>query len=154
MEMKEPMRAVVMACSARKRKDVGLMPAERRYDGSAWRVLHAGFRAAEARAGVPPTVVVLSAEFGFIAPGQPIPDYDQLMDPARAAEFVADPRQRRALVDLLGDAGTVFLGGGALYRDTTRRCLDAAGYRATLVDPVPNRGSGDQLGGLRRFLLV
>lgn len=141
-----------MACSARKRPDAGHLPAEERYDGSAWRVLRAGLRGIKDRGGVPPTIVVLSAEFGFIAPGLPIPDYDRVMDLSRATEFGVDPRQRHALATLMGQVNEVFLGGGSLYRQVSRTALADNGFQGRLVEPVRPRGVGDLLSELRRIL--
>jgi len=62
----------VIACSATKKKDVGLLPALVRYDGPTFRVLRKYLR----RATEPPTVLILSAKYGLIEADHPIPDYD------------------------------------------------------------------------------
>lgn len=73
-------RLLVLACSARKRIDAGLLPAIDRYDGPAFRVL----RAYLADAADPPDVLILSARHGLIPADREIPDYDQMLTPEAA----------------------------------------------------------------------
>ena len=73
-------RLLVLACSARKRKGAGLLPAINRYDGPAFRVL----RKFLADADEPPDVFVLSARYGLIPSHQEIRDYDRRLTPGTA----------------------------------------------------------------------
>jgi len=76
-------RLLVMACSAAKKKDAGLLPALARYDGPAFHVL----RKYLAHATDAPTVFILSARFGLLDADHPIPDYDRRIS-AEAAEAI------------------------------------------------------------------
>jgi hypothetical protein len=64
-------RTVILACSARKRRDVGELSALARYDGPAWRTLRTNLTCMIE----PP--FALSAEYGLISVYQEIPDYDR-----------------------------------------------------------------------------
>ena len=65
-------RLLVMACSAAKKNDVGLLPAIVRYDGPAFHVLRKHLR----HANDTPTVLILSAKYGLIDTDHAIPNYD------------------------------------------------------------------------------
>ncbi|MCE9563913.1 MAG: hypothetical protein K8U57_17870 [Planctomycetes bacterium] len=76
----------MLACSATKKKDVGLLPARVRYDGPAFHVLRKYLR----RATEPPTVLILSAKYGLIEADHAIPDYDCRITAAIAEAIRAD----------------------------------------------------------------
>jgi hypothetical protein len=80
---------LILACSATKRDDPGLLPAIKRYDGPAWRVLRKALRE---RPGLDLRVSVwsLSAEFGLIYGYRQIAWYDRKMTVARALELHPD----------------------------------------------------------------
>ena len=80
-------RLLVLACSARKRTDAGLLPAIDRYDGPAFRVLRRFLAGAD---DPPPDVLVLSARYVLIAAACEIPDYDQLLTPEAADALRSD----------------------------------------------------------------
>lgn len=108
-------RLLIIACSQKKRKDEGLLPAIERYDGPAFRVLRKYLREAQCDA---PVVYVLSAEFGLILGSQLIPDYDRLMSKERADAISAVVGDRfRALVRA-SEWSSVALSLGKTYRDT------------------------------------
>ena len=79
-----PDRMLILACSQRKRRDKGLLPAVERYDGPAFRVLRRFLRESSSRV---PDVLILSAEHGLIPHDLPIADYDRKMTPTRAREL-------------------------------------------------------------------
>ena len=81
----EPKRLLIMACSQRKRSDPGLLPAIERYDGPAFQVLRKFRREYPIEAQSLDTYI-LSAEFGLIPAGKPIPRYDSRMTPKWAQE--------------------------------------------------------------------
>jgi hypothetical protein len=126
-------RLLVLACSARKRKDAGHLPALDRYDGPAFRVL----RAYLAHAGDPPDVLVLSARYGLISAGHEIPDYDHRLS-AEAADAL-----RPDVLRALGDA----LAGGA-YAEVAF-CLGRDYHRAVAghEEVVPARTTVSLIAG-------
>ena len=77
-------RCLVLSCSRAKRRDSGLLPALERYDGPLFRVLRKYLRLnPEAQL----SILILSARFGLITAGTPIPYYDQRMTFLRAQEL-------------------------------------------------------------------
>ena len=92
------MRLLLLACSATKRPDVGLLRAIDRYDGRAFRLLRKYVREQPNRVGSL-DILILSAEFGLIAADTPIPFYDRRMDARRAIELRPQVRpQARSLL--------------------------------------------------------
>jgi len=85
-------RALLTTCTALKRADAGLLPAEDRYEGP-----RVAFARAEAdRRGLP--LLFLSGVFGVVAADAPLPPYDHALLPDEVAALV--PRasaQLRAL---------------------------------------------------------
>lgn len=79
-------RLLILKCSARKRDGADLLPAIERYDGPLWQVLRSVQRDQPLLVS-DVDVYVLSAAFGLIPAGQPIPWYDQTMAPERADEL-------------------------------------------------------------------
>jgi cytoplasmic iron level regulating protein YaaA (DUF328/UPF0246 family) len=83
--MSSSKRLLILACSQRKRRDAGLLPAVARYDGGSYRVL----RKAK-RDGLWPEnldVLILSAKYGLIEASTSIADYEQRMTQQRAKEL-------------------------------------------------------------------
>lgn len=142
----EGRRLLILACSRGKRPDVGLLPALERYDGPAFRILRRYLRTAPAN---PPDVCVLSAEFGLIAAGTPIPVYDRQMTPARAEEL--RPAVHEGLSALLDPApASIFVCAGALYR---RALADIALLTdAPTSVTIATGARGRQLAALRDWL--
>lgn len=77
-------RLLILSCSQRKRPDEGLLPAVKRYDGPAFRILRRFLSENPSRA---PDILILSAEHGLIPHDLPITLYDRKMTPARAREL-------------------------------------------------------------------
>lgn len=75
---------LIIACSQRKRSDVGLLPAIARYDGPAFRLLR---RFLQKPPPELPDIYILSAKFGLISQEHPIPYYDQRMTQQRSREL-------------------------------------------------------------------
>lgn len=138
------MRLLILSCSATKRTDPGLLPAQSRYAGPAYRVLRKALR--ELAQAVHPQVAILSAEFGLIAADTPIPWYDRRMDPARAAALA--PAVQRELRGLLADRPTdVFVHLGRDYLPALG-AIPPGPWQLTYADG----GIGRRLGQLRRWL--
>jgi hypothetical protein len=111
-------RALLLACSARKSQAPGLIPALERYDGPAYRMLRR--RQREGRLGTDLQVWILSARYGLIEAGALIASYDQKMTCARAlelsahADFAEDGPFARAL-EALPAGAELFVNLGQLY---------------------------------------
>ena len=145
------MRLLILACSATKRHDAGLLPALDRYDGPSYRTLRR-FLADQPAQRNALDVLILSAESGLIGGTTPIPDYDRRMDPVRAAEL------RLSVVDVLAvhldeqryEATFVSLG-----RDYAPALEITDDVRPNLgVLTVASGGIGMRLGQLRRWLIA
>jgi len=96
------MTILLLPCSASKKKDEGLLPAEHRYTGSLFRV---GMTLAEEKGF---EVIILSAKFGFIAPSTPIPFYnDKLKRPYSGNDWP--------------DGSGFFLGGSSYFQNAPSR---------------------------------
>ena len=106
-----PRRLLILACSAAKRPDPGLMPAIERYDGPAFKVLRKYLRET---GGPGPAVWVLSAEHGLIRGDRPIEDYDRRMDRARAAALA--PGVARDWAVAFAGVSEVAVSVGKVYR--------------------------------------
>lgn len=76
-------RLLILSCSRNKRNGTELLPAYERYDGPSFRLLRR-FLNQELN---PPSVYILSAEFGLIRSNEFIPFYDRQMTKQRAAEL-------------------------------------------------------------------
>ncbi len=100
-------RVLVTTCSAAKRRDPGLLPARHRYRSPRL----AAVAARAAATGIP--WLILSGEFGLLAPDDPIPWYDHLLRPEEAADLV--PRVADRLREL--DVSAVTLVTGRLADD-------------------------------------
>jgi len=126
-------QSVLMACSAAKRPDAGLMPACNRYDGPIWRTWRAWHRAKPA--ALWPQTIILSASFGIMPADRPIPDYDTRLGPAKAAAIAG-----------------IYLCGGRLYRETAALMLARIGFTGRIVAAPAGAGIGTQRAYLRAWL--
>jgi cytoplasmic iron level regulating protein YaaA (DUF328/UPF0246 family) len=121
-------KLLLIACSNRKVRTPGLIPAIERYDGVNYRVIHK----LEREGKFPPNVdiKILSAKFGLIDASTPIAFYDQRMDRQRAEELHS--QVTHALKRIFGqkqydevyvNMGKVYLGAMAeldRFRDCTK----------------------------------
>ncbi|MEN9936071.1 MAG: hypothetical protein RLZZ387_2650 [Chloroflexota bacterium] len=145
------MRLLILACSATKRHDVGLLPALDRYDGPSYRTLrrflthHPEKRDALA-------VLILSAEFGLIGDDTLVPDYDRRMDAARATEL--RPSIADALTAQLNGRhyGATFVSLGRDYAAALVITDEVRSWLGNLT--VASGGIGTRLGQLRRWLVA
>lgn len=81
-------RLLLLSCSARKRPEVGAIPAWQRYDGVFYRVLRRYLRGQDqVQLGRDLHLVILSAEYGLLDGRACITSYDRRMDRHRAAEL-------------------------------------------------------------------
>lgn len=137
-------RLLIIACSAKKRPDAGVMPAIDRYDGPWYRTL----RRYRALGGAMPDVWILSGEFGLIHGSTPIPDYNQLMTINRAA--LLEKQIRDALIRAMRpEVNDVFVCAGAVYVQTLMRHRAVFDGRPVHVAPG---GIGTKMGHLKRWL--
>ncbi|HEX6290924.1 MAG TPA: hypothetical protein VFZ66_17195 [Herpetosiphonaceae bacterium] len=140
-------RLLLIACSQSKRPDPGLLPARARYTGGAYQILNKA-----EREGVPlPQVLILSAEFGFLRPTDPIPDYDRRMTAQRVLEIESTLRAQwtQIVVPMLAGITSTLVVMGYQYRSTLIRAdalLDLPG----LV--IAQGGLGTQRQQLTRWL--
>jgi hypothetical protein len=107
------MKLLLIACSNRKIRTDGLLPALERYDGGTYRVI----RKAQREGYFPPNVdiKILSAKFGLIDAKTPIPYYDQKMDRKRAEELrVLVSRDLEQLIHG-GRYSEIFINMGKVY---------------------------------------
>jgi hypothetical protein len=107
-----PKPLFIISCSSTKVPDAGLLPAWRRYDGPAYRVLRRQLRE---RGPLDCRIAILSAEHGLIELHTPIADYDRRMDALRGAELAARPSELLT-PGLIADTSEVYVFGGAVYR--------------------------------------
>jgi hypothetical protein len=142
-------RAVIIACSARKRRSEAELSALARYDGPAWRTLRANLTCLVE----PP--FALSAEHGLISAYQEIADYDRRLTPARVRELV-DQVADQLVAAIRGGRfrGEIFAYGGALYRELLEAARDLAQCELDRAIPITfsSGGIGDQLGQLKAWL--
>jgi predicted dehydrogenase len=141
-------RLLIIACSRAKRPDAGTMPAIDRYDGPAFRQLR---RAARAGLLGDVTVLILSARYGLIPDGWMIPDYDQVMTPARAAELASSVSL--TLWRWLGqhECVDVFVNLGQGYTPALAGFEDWCTVRGIIVTQAA-RGIGERLVQTKRWL--
>lgn len=138
------MRLLILSCSATKRDDAGLLPAARRYDGPAFRLLRKALR--ELAQAAHPQVAILSAKFGLIAGDTPISWYDRQMDAARALALA--PIVQLALPRFLSaDTSEVFVNLGRHY-ESALGTVPTGPWCVTYAQG----GIGERLGQLRRWL--
>jgi hypothetical protein len=142
------MRLIILACSATKRYDLGLLPALSRYDGPAFRTLRNALAAiAPAHR---PDVLILSGKYGLITPTTPLPNYDHQMTTAQALGL---RDQVRAALDqhlLTCRYDETFISLGAVYQTALPR--DSLGVRLGQLC-YASGGIGVRLGQLKRWLL-
>jgi hypothetical protein len=143
-------QSVLMACSAAKRPDAGLMPACNRYDGPIWRTWRAWHRAKPA--ALWPQTIILSASFGIMPADRPIPDYDTRLGPAKAAAIAGEAAQLDQLAQLTAGAAGIYLCGGRLYRETAALMLARIGFTGRIVAAPAGAGIGTQRAYLRAWL--
>jgi len=113
-------RVVVLSCSRRKNPTPSLLPAVERYDGPLFRVLRRHYDGDKTNA---PHLLVISGEYGLVRANTPLPLYDRLLTPQRAAEL-------RSLLPSIFRAETegfsmseVFVSVSGLYFDAMSDCL-------------------------------
>jgi hypothetical protein len=142
-------RLLVMACSSRKLPDTGVLPALRRYDGVAFRVVKRLQRLSQFPRTV--DVLILSAKYGLITADRPIPDYDLRMSPALArAQAQENCTTLRKVVESR-PYDDVFISVGRVYL----QALEPFEAWRSGCHITVNRGKiGCQLRGLKSWLLA
>jgi hypothetical protein len=141
-------RLLVLACSSRKLQSTEPLPAIKRYDGVAYRVINRLHRLGQYPEDV--DVVIVSAKYGAITSDKLIQNYDQRMTTERAAEQVEDNRVALAQLLQSRDYKEVFISTGKTYL-LALEPFDA--WRGAVLVTV-NRGKiGVQLKALKEWLL-
>lgn len=138
-------RCLLIACSARKRQDVDLLPAIDRYDGPWYRCLR---RTLIAHPDPSLSIWVLSAEFGLIHGSTPIPDYNRSMDHARALALV--PQITDALATALADQPDTLIVAGAPYVTALLACADTVPHIRTAT--IAPGGIGTKMAHMKQWL--
>lgn len=145
-----PRRLLIIACTATKRPDAGLLPAIDRYDGPSFRVLRR-WQADHPDVADSLAVYVLSAEYGLIPASLPIADYNRRMTAARADEL-REPVQAALQQVLTGQTfAAAYLSGGQVYRRALGEPLPRIGGIPLETAPA-GAGIGTQLAALKRWL--
>ncbi len=143
-------RLLILTCSARKRDDADLLPAQERYDGPLWQVLRSVIREQPLFVG-DVDVYVLSAAYGLIPATDMIPTYEQTMTDERAQELHDATIQKfRSLLER-GDYDRCCLGLSQLYL----RALDGWEFVTPVGTLVTVAGGpmGEKLSQVKRWLL-
>jgi hypothetical protein len=104
------------------------------------------------RREAPPSIVILSAEYGFISPEQVIAPYNRRMTAARADELLCELEAFAAQVEWPSQVGSVFLAGGAEYRRVMRAMLALLCPEAAANARETSGGIGQQRAQLGAFL--
>lgn len=147
LQPKPEHRLLIVGCSATKDQRRGEIPALQRYTGAYYQMI-------KGYAGEMPEIIILSAEYGFIRADKPIPDYDRIMDKARAAELL--PGAGRSLSALLEEVNydEVFVAAGQHYRTVIMPALrDLRGYGFKIGHTICVRGGiGEQRSQLKAWL--
>jgi len=119
MDRTSTTRALFLACSERKARDPGYLPAVKRYDGPCFRVLRRHLRSSPEK---PVEVWVLSGEYGLVRGSAPIPAYNRRMTLQRADELKEVVREAfvRAWQETL--FGNVFVCLGSAYARAMAEC--------------------------------
>lgn len=104
------------------------------------------------RSDAPPSIVILSAEHGFISPERVIAPYNRRMTAARSDELLSE-LERFAAVDVWpSQVGSTFLAGGAEYRRVMRAMLVLLCPEAAAFARETSGGIGQQRAQLGAFL--
>ena len=145
------MRLLILACSATKRHDPGLLPAIERYDGPSYRTLRRYLAGDPARRDAL-DLLVLSAEFGLIRGERLIPTYDHRMDTQRAISL--RPSVASTLHSQLAERvyEATFVSLGADYLPALRLPEELRPKLGALT--FASGGIGARLGQLRHWLLA
>ena len=139
---------LILACSRRKRRVPGSLPAIERYDGVNYRVLRKAKR--EGRWPRRLDVLILSAKHGLLEPGASIESYDLLMTPERAKQL--RPAVLASMTERLSATKyeEVFLNVGKTYR-LAMNGWDAEVGRETRII-YADGGIGQKAGAMLRWL--
>lgn len=141
-------KLLLIACSNRKNRSKGMLPAIERYDGVNYRVIHKLQREGKFPGNV--DVKILSAKFGLIDAQTPIPYYDQRMDKKRADELRG--QVMRELSEIAnGPYEEIFINMGKVY-------LGAMDGYTTLLPKVRVKiaegGIGQKMAAMRNWLVA
>lgn len=151
------MKMIVMSCSATKRPDEADLRAIDRYDGPMWKTLRARLaelpRAQAALESGELSIVVLSAQFGFMNWADMIPNYERLMTKSRADEVATwgscEPFKVR---DGVHDCEAILFAGGELYRSAMWKASKATAADRAKISETDGSGVGHHRAELSAWL--
>lgn len=151
------MKMIVMSCSATKRSDEADLRAIDRYDGPMWKTLRARLaelpRAQAALESGELSIVVLSAQFGFMNWADMIPNYERLMTKARADEVATwgscEPFKVR---DGVHDCEAILFAGGELYRSAMWKASKSTAADRAKISETDGAGVGHHRAELSAWL--
>jgi hypothetical protein len=104
------------------------------------------------RRDAPPSIVILSAEHGFISPERAIAPYNRRMTAARADELISELEGFVAQEVWPSQVGSFFLAGGAEYRRVMRAMLVLLCPEAAAFARETSGSIGQQRAQLGAFL--
>lgn len=140
------MRVLILACSARKKPDAGLLPAIERYNGPSFQVLRKFLRSSTEQI----RIWILSAEFGLISSDLAIPWYDRRMTLSRAQQL------REPVIKCLKDltresaASELYIVAGKAYLEAMKNF--EKDMPSSLKIATADGGLGRKLSQLRAWL--
>lgn len=142
-------RLLILSCSRKKHPTRGLLPALKRYDGPAYRVMNKFLRVRPSEIKLL-DVYILSAEFGLIPSSKLIPDYDRRMAPQRVKELQQPTLGELKQISISKQYRELFISLGKDYLQVLN------GYESLIpanLDVIVSSGSiGYKLGELRNWL--
>lgn len=147
MSRQKRQKLLLIACSNRKVRTKGLLPAIERYDGVTYRVIRKAMREGYFPANV--DIKILSAKFGLIDAKTRIPDYDQRMDQGRAKQL-----QSQVQHELKKQCARKYAG---IYIDLGKDyliALDDFAFPQNTIIKLASGKIGIRLGKLKRWLTV
>ncbi len=107
---------IILACSDKKKKNPGLLPAIERYDGYFFKIIKKMMRNGKFPSSV--DILILSAEYGLIKPDTLIRYYDRRMDKRRAMEL--RPKVMEKLKEIAKRYDEIFVCLGKDYLECIR----------------------------------
>ena len=142
-------KLLLIACSSRKVRTKGLLPAIERYDGVTYRVIRKAMR----EGYFPPNVEIkiLSAKFGLIDSETRIPYYDRRMDKERAIEIRPQVLDNLEKVFQGNEYSDVFVNMGKTYLLATNGWHDMVRHNVRVISA--RGGIGSKAKHMKQWLL-
>jgi len=141
-------KLLIIACSNRKLRTKGLLPAIERYDGVTYRVIRKAMREGYFPSNV--DIKILSAEFGLIDADTLIPYYDRRMDKARAEELKSPVHKLLQMHFAKHTYAEIYIDLGADYLPAIQDFV----FPSNTKQIFAKERIGIRLGNLRKWLLT